>query len=344
MLLNAQRFIHKPLATTKVIRVRLTGIRVNISRFRTITSLKKIMDNNIVHIKSISELMEGSGFGKPKHPLITIIDTANISFSKEMLGLKLTSDLYSIALKDASCGLDYGRKPYDFNEGVLFFSAPKQVFKVTKTQKLNEVKGWMIYFHPDLIRNTKLASKVDDYTFFNYEVNEALHLSEKEQTVLTDIVSLIGNEINERIDNHSQQVLVSNIELMLSYSLRFYERQFNTRSAQNSDIVSKVESILKDYYKTNELILSGQPSIEYLASKCLLSPNYLSDLLSKETGRSAKEHISDFLIEKAKNLLVSSTDSISGIAYSLGFNYPHYFGRIFKKKTGKTPQEYRQMN
>ena len=302
------------------------------------------MGKNIIHIESINQLLEGSGFGKATHPLIAIVDTANIVFGEEMQGLKISSDLYSIALKDASCGLDYGRKPYDFNEGVLFFSAPKQVFTVTKIQKLNEVKGWMIYFHPDLIRNTKLASKIDDYTFFNYEVNEALHLSEKEQSVLNNLVNLIENEIQERIDSHSQQVLVSNIELILSYSFRFYERQFNTRSAQNTDIVSKVESLLKDYYKTHDLIETGQPTIDYLASECNLSANYLSDLLSRETGRSAKEHINDFIIEKAKLLLLSSTDSISGIAYSLGFNYPHYFSRIFKKKTGKTPQEYRQMN
>lgn len=302
------------------------------------------MDNKIIHIKSINQLLEGSGFGKSTHPLIAIINTEDITFGEEMLGLKITSDLYSIALKDASCGLDYGRNSYDFSEGLLFFSAPMQVFTVSKVQKLNEVKGWMLYFHPDLIRNTKLGTKIDDYTFFNYEVHEALHLSEKEESVLNNLVDLIKNEINERIDNHSQQVLVSNIELILSYSQRFYERQFNTRSAQNSDVVSKVESLLKNYYKTHDLIETGQPTIEYLAGECHLSPNYLSDLLSKETGRSAKEHINDFLIEKAKHLLVNSTDSISGVAYSLGFNYPHYFGRLFKKKTGKTPQEFRQLN
>lgn len=302
------------------------------------------MDKQIIHIKSIHQLIDGSGFGKPTHPLITIIDTSDITFGEEMLGLKITSDLYSIALKDASCGLDYGRNSYDFSEGVLFFSAPNQVFTVSKVQKLNEVKGWMLYFHPDLIRNTKLGAKIDDYTFFNYEVNEALHLSEKEESVLNNLVNLIENEINERIDNHSQQVLVSNIELILSYSQRFYERQFNTRSAQNHDVVSKFESLLKNYYRTHDLIESGQPTIEYLAKECHLSPNYLSDLLSKETGRSAKEHINDFIVEKAKHLLLSSTDSISGIAYSLGFNYPHYFGRLFKKKTGKTPQEFRQLN
>jgi YesN/AraC family two-component response regulator len=202
----------------------------------------------------------------------------------------------------------------------------------------------MLYFHPDLIRKTTLGEKIDSFNFFNYEVNEALHLSDQEQNVLTQIVELIKNEIKERIDNHSQQVLVSNIELLLNYSVRFYERQFNTRSASNFDIVSKVEVLLKDYYKNNELIDKGQPTIQYLANQCHLSPSYLSDLLAKETGRSAKDHINDFLVEKAKNLLLNSTDSISGIAYTLGFNYPHYFGRLFKQKTGETPQEYRQLN
>ena len=302
------------------------------------------MNKNTIHIKSISQLLQGSGLGMPSHPLIAIINAADISFSEEMLGLRISSDLYSIALKDSSCGLDYGRNSYDFSEGVLFFSAPNQVFTVTKVQKLNEVKGWMLYFHPDLIRNTKLGDRIDNYNFFNYEVNEALHLSDKEQNIVCNLVKLIENEINERIDNHSQQVLVSNIELILSYSQRFYDRQFNTRSAQNSDIVSKVESLLKDYFKSNKLNETGQPTIKYLSDNCCLSSNYLSDLLSKETGKSAKEHINDFLVDKAKHLLLSTEETVNEIAYTLGFNYPHYFGRLFKKKTGKTPQEYRQMN
>jgi AraC-like DNA-binding protein len=302
------------------------------------------MNKNIIHINSIGKLLQSSGFGKPTHPLITIVDTTKISFTENMIGLKISSDLYSIALKDISCGLDYGRNTYDFSEGVLFFSAPNQIFTVTKVQKLNEVKGWMLYFHPDLIRNTKLGEQIDNYNFFNYEVNEALHLSDKEKTIICDLVKLIENEINERIDNHSQQVLVSNIELILSYSQRFYNRQFNTRAAQNSDIVSKVESLLKDYFKKNDLIESGQPSIKYLADNCNLSQNYLSDLLTKETGRSAKEHINDFLVDKAKHLLLNTTHSVNEIAYNLGFNFPHYFGRLFKKKTGKTPLEFRQFN
>jgi AraC-like DNA-binding protein len=302
------------------------------------------MNREILSIKSIHQLLEGSGFGKPTHPLIAVIDTADITFGEEMLGLRISSDLYSIALKDASCGLEYGRNSYDFSEGVLFFSAPNQIFTVSRVQKLNEVKGWMLYFHPDLIRSTKLGDKIDDYTFFDYEVREALHLSEKEESILNNLIDLIEKEINERIDRHSQQVLVSNIELLLSYSQRFYERQFNTRSAQNSDVVSKFEVLLKNYYRTKNITEIRQPTIEYFANVCHLSPNYLSDLLRKETGRSAKEHINDYIIEKAKTLLLNSTDSISGVAYSLGFNYPHYFARLFKKKTGKTPQEFRQLN
>lgn len=302
------------------------------------------MEKEVIRSKSIGELLKGMGLGKPAHPLITIIDTSKLAYGEERIGARYASDLYCIALKDAGCGIDYGRNHYDFNEGVLIFMAPGQVITIKKAQALGEVNGWMLYFHPDLIRNTSLGAKIDHYNFFNYEVHEALHLSEQEQSILTHCVRLIQNEINERIDNHSRQVLVSNIELMLNYCVRFYERQFNTRAAQNMDVVSKVESLLKEYYQTKDLLESGQPSIQYLADQCHLSPSYLSDLLTKETGRSAKDYINDFLIEKAKYLLLGSSDSISGIAYTLGFNYPHYFSRLFKQKTGKTPQEYRQLN
>lgn len=302
------------------------------------------MSNLIIHSKSIADIRAVFGLDKPTHPLITILDTQKLAYGEETVGKRFSSDLFCIALKDASCGIDYGRNSYDFDDGVLIFTAPNQIITVKKPQELNQVKGWMLYFHPDLIRNTMLGSKIDSYHFFYYEVHEALHLSENEQNTLNQIVQLIQTEINERIDNHSQQVLVSNIELLLNYSKRFYERQFNTRSASHIDIVAKVELLLKDYYTENQLIEKGQPTIQYLADHCHLSASYLSDLLTKETGRSAKDHINDFIVDKAKNLLLSSTDSISGIAYTLGFNYPHYFGRLFKQKTGKTPQEYRQLN
>lgn len=302
------------------------------------------MNESILHSKSITDIRAVFGLPKPTHPLITLLDTETLAYGPETVGKRFSSDLYCIALKDSSCGIDYGRNAYDFDDGVLIFTAPKQVITVKKPQALHEVKGWMLYFHPDLIRNTTLGTNIDAYNFFNYEVHEALHLSENEQNTLNQIVQLIQDEISERIDNHSQQVLVSNIELLLNYSKRFYERQFNTRSANHIDVVSKVEGLLKTYYHENQLIEKGQPTIQYLADHCHLSTSYLSDLLTKETGRSAKDHINDFLVDKAKHLLLSSTDSISSIAYTLGFNYPHYFGRLFKQKTGKTPQEYRQLN
>ena len=302
------------------------------------------MDKNIFRSKSIAELLRGMGLGKPAHPLIAVIDSAKLSYGEELIGMRFSSDMYCIALKDEGCGIDYGRNHYDFTEGALIFTAPGQVFTVSKAQALNQSQGWMLYFHPDLIRNTSLGSTIEGYNFFNYEVHEALYLSELEEETLTQIVKSIESEINQRIDNHSQQVLVSNIELMLNYSVRFYERQMNTRSAQNSDIISRVETLLRDYYQNNKLLEASQPTIQYLADKCHLSPSYLSGLLTKETGRSTKDHINDFLVDKAKHLLLSSDDSVSGIAYGLGFNYPHYFGRLFKQKTGKTPQEYRQLN
>jgi AraC-like DNA-binding protein len=301
------------------------------------------MNNPIIHSKSVAEICAIFGLAEPTHPLITILDTQKIAYGEETVGKKFTSDLYLIALKDVSCGIDYGRNNYDFDSGVLIFTAPMQVITVKKPQELNQVKGWMLYFHPDLLKNSSLDSKIDSYSFFNYDVHEALHLSENEQNTLHQIVQLIQTELNEKIDNHSQQVLVSNIELLLNYSKRFYERQFNTRSARNTDIIAKVESLLKKYYAENQLTEKGKPTIHYLADHCHLSASYLSDLLVKETGRSAKEHINDYIINQAKLLLLNSTDSVSGIAYSLGYNYPHYFGRLFKQKTGKTPQEYRTL-
>ncbi|NPV51637.1 MAG: AraC family transcriptional regulator [Candidatus Methanofastidiosum sp.] len=302
------------------------------------------MSDDIFHIKSISHLHELIGFDKPTHPLISIIYVSQLEIPEEQIGVKLTSSLYNIGLKDKSCGLQYGRNAYDFNEGVMYFTAPNQIQAVGKAQKKNEIKGWVINFHPDLIRNTPLGKTIDSYHFFSYDVHEALHLSDSEQKTINDCVNIIKNEISERIDNHSQTVISSSLELLLNLSQRFYERQFNTRSAKNSDIVSQFQSLLKEYYAKGYFTERGTPSIDYFAEKVFLSSNYLSDLLKKETGYTAKDQINNFIIEKAKTLLISESDSVSEIAYTLGFNYPHYFSRLFKIKTGMTPQEYRQMN
>lgn len=300
------------------------------------------MAQDILQIKTITQLHELLGFDKPKHPLVSVIDVSQVKITKEMINVKSAADFYYIGLKNKDCGLRYGRHHYDFAEGVLAFHGPNQVVYATSEKDFDTEEGWMLYFHRDLIRTTPLGEHIDDYTFFSYDVHEALHLSELEKQTLNDCVKNIRKEYNERIDNHSQRVIVSSLELLLNYCSRFYERQFNTRTAQNKDIVTKAESILKEYYKSGQLAEYGPPSLHFLAEKVNLSPTYLSDLLKKETGRSAKDHINDFLINKAKNLLLSTQDSVSEIAYKLGFNYPHYFSRLFKTKTGMTPNGFRE--
>lgn len=302
------------------------------------------MKDELFRLNSISQLTELFGFSKPTHPLIYIVDVATWRIGKEFVGMKYLSELYIIGLKDKSCGLQYGRNSYDFNEGVLFFAGPNQVGSTEKEQELNEIQGWMLFVHPDLIRNTALGKSIDEYHFFSYDVHEALHLSEKEQKTITDCVDKIQEEITERIDGHSNKVIVAGLELLLQYCQRFYERQFHTRTAQNKDIVTRMNGELKAYYENNLFSESGLPSVGYFADKLHLSPNYLSDLLKKELGTGARDYINEFLIDKAKTLLLGTNQSVSEISYKLGFNYPHYFGRLFRIKTGMTPKEYRQMN
>lgn len=302
------------------------------------------MSSKLFTVKSISQLHELSGLKSPTHPLISVSDFSQTEILEEQVGFSGCLDFYVIGLKDRSCGNQYGRNHYDFDEGVLFFYAPNQVQTVLKAYRKGRVKGWMIVFHEDLIRTTNLGKTIGNYNFFNYSVYEALHLSEAEQNSVTDCKNLIEREIAERIDNHSQTVISSSLELLLNLSLRYYERQFNTRSAQNSDYVSQFEDELKSYYEADLFKTEGIPSVELLSNKIHLSSSYLSDLLKKETGLNAKERINAFVIDKAKTRLLSSTDNISEIAYDLGFNYPHYFSRMFKSKTGKTPNEFRQIN
>lgn len=297
-----------------------------------------------VRIQSISELHQILGMEKPKHPLVTLIDASKINISADQVNAKVIYDFYMVSLKDKSCGTEYGRNSFDFDEGVMIFSAPGQVYTTTKIVEEGEINGWMLFFHPDLIRSTHLGSQMDDYSFFNYEVYEALHLSEEEEKKINDTINNIQSEYSQRIDNHSQRVIVSNLELLLNYSLRFYERQFNTRISQSKSIVVQFERNLKDYFNTKQHLESGLPSIQYFADKTHLSQHYFSDLLKKETGRTPKDHINEFVIEKAKNMILGTEQSISEIAYNLGFNYPHYFTRLFKSKTGYTPMEYRNLN
>lgn len=301
------------------------------------------MSGAVIRITSISQLHEVMGLDKPMHPLITVTDAANIEIPDDGIGKRLMDDFYSVALKDKSCGMEYGRNSLDFSEGVLLFSAPGQVYTVTQAVKKGDISGWMMYFHPDLIRNSPLGDTIDDYGFFNYDVYEALHLSAEEERIIQETVQNIQYEINQRIDDLSGRVIVSNLELLLNYALRYFQRQFNTRAARYKDVVTAFHQELRRYFQDEEHVQQGIPSVSYFAEKANKSPHYFSDLIKKETGRSPKDHINARLIEKAKDLLVRTEQSVSEIAFELGFNYPHYFTRMFKAKTGHTPVEYRKL-
>ncbi|MEL7123504.1 MAG: helix-turn-helix transcriptional regulator [Bacteroidota bacterium] len=301
-------------------------------------------NNDTFHCKSINQLHEIKGWGKPKHPLVSLVEAEKVSVPEEQVGAKYMTDMYMISLKDKGCGMEYGRNTFDFDEGVMIFTAPKQIVTITRAIEQGEISGWMLYFHPDLIHGTYLGENISEYSFFNYDVYEALHLSDEEEKTVLDCFQNIKREYEQRIDNHSQRVIVSNLELLLNYCMRYYERQFNTRKKQSTGVVSQFEKELKKYFATNQQEENGLPSIQYFAERIHLSTHYLSDLLKKETGRAAKDHINDFVIEKAKGMLLSGSESISEVAYNLGFNYPHYFTRLFKSKTGHTPVEYRSLN
>lgn len=298
-------------------------------------------------IDTISQAHHAMGLEKPQHPLVSIVKTKDMRPVINIRGVKIINNLYQIVFKDLGCGnLQYGRNSYDYEEGTLVFTAPGQVtiFEGEMPADSESTKGWTLAFHPDLIRKSDLIKKMDDYHFFKYDVNEALHVSEKEKVTIEDLLEKIETEYSQNLDRHSQHLIVSNIELLLDYCTRFYDRQFLTRSNLSSDLISRFENLLKDYYRTFKHTDQGIPTVQFCAEALHLSTNYLSDLLKKETGRTAQEHIHLFLINRAKDRLLSSTDSISEIGYDLGFMYPQHFSNLFKQKTGVSPRQYRSMN
>jgi len=307
---------------------------------------------NSLKITTISQFHEIVGLPSPEHPLISIIDENNRKDNHELddslFNLKFTTDLYTIMFKDGVSGsLGYGRTTYDFQEGTLLFMSPGQVVQTPSKEEMQTMRqnqGWTLLFHPDLIRKSALGEIIEDYSFFSYESNEALHLSAKEEKFILEMIHKIKEEYSQNIDQHSQRLIISNLELLLNYCTRFYDRQFYTRTNQSKDIVIEFEKHLKKYFKEEKQLDLGIPSIQYFAKKAHLSQHYFSDLIKKETMKTPTDHINDFVIEKAKNLILQSGNSMTEIAYDLGFNYPHYFGRLFKSKTGKTPLQYRNMN
>jgi AraC-like DNA-binding protein len=300
------------------------------------------MKNKFVELKSISEAHKRFGYDKPRHPLISLVD-----FTKIKPELIASDEFYQMSFYTISCKhfegvFKYGKSHYDFNDGTLIFTAPHQV--ISASHDLPMDAGWGLFFHPDLINGTSLAKKINGYTFFNYEANEALHISEDEQLILRDCVEKIKREYSQNIDKHTQRLIVSNIELLLNYCDRFYDRQFITRSQVNNDIVQRFEHLLNDYFTQEKLSEARLPDVKFFAEQLNLSPNYLSDLLNRYTGKTTQEHIHLKLVATAKSLLWSTEKSISEIAYELGFEYPSHFTKVFKTKTGLTPQQYRNKN
>lgn len=294
--------------------------------------------SNVKNINSVQQYNDYFGV-ETMHPLVSVIDGRK---AQPLRFCKKLYEVYAIVLKDSNCGsLTYGRSLYDYQKGAVLFLAPGQVMGSEDDGQLHQPEGWVLAFHPELLRNTPLAKLMKDYTFFSYAANEALHLSEHERQTIVGCMEKIQAELQYPIDKHSKVLLVDNIKLLLDYCGRFYDRQFITRESENHDILIRLEKLLDDYFISNMPAKDGVLSVQYCADKLCLSANYLSDLLKKETGLSALKHIQQKTIEVAKEKISHKSKTISEISYELGFPYPQHFSRWFKKVTGCTPNEYK---
>lgn len=293
-------------------------------------------------IKSVSELHRLFALPKPNHPLVSVIDFELLSYKHSDIWEHFSNDFYCITIKNGTNGkFKYGQRDYDFEEGMMTFTKPGQIFSVTEI-KDHSVTGFMLIFKSELIRNYPLGKNIKNFGFFSYSVAEALHLSEKEDEVINSLLRQMQNELKNNIDHYSQDVIVSHLELLLNYSNRFYNRQFLTRKSVNHDVVSKLDEILDDYFDNQKKPISGIPSVQFLSLELNVSSNYLSDLLTNLSGLNTQQYIHNYLIEKAKELLSTTTLSVSEIAYQLGFEYSQSFSKLFKKKTNQTPLEFRK--
>lgn len=292
-----------------------------------------------VKIHSISELHRLLGLPKPLHPLFSLVDNTELNINRDMLPATFVFDLYKISYKKTKNGkIGYGQGYYDFDEGGLVFTAPNQVIHISQDE---EYYGLSLLFHVDFLRNHPLAKNIKRFGFFSYDTNEALYLSDKEKTIIFKVLDNIREELNTSIDDFSQDVILSYLDVLLNYSNRFYKRQFITRKAVNHDLLAKLEQVLNDYFEKNESLKTGLPTVEYLAEKLNLSPRYLSDMLRSLTGQNAQQHIHEKLIEKAKEYLSATGLSVAEVAYQLGFERPQSFNKLFKKKTNVTPMAFK---
>ena len=301
------------------------------------------MKNIVYTVETIRQLHEIIGIEKPKHPLISVIDYSRIGVENAPEEGSFICSFYSVNFKKY-CSFLYGRQPLDHEEGTLHCTAPGQIITYDKRKETDSSEGLGLYFHPELIRKTALGNKMNDYTFFSYNASEALHLSEQEKQILLTLFEQISIEYNTNIDAFTQDLIVSSVELLLNYCKRFYNRQLITRTNQSKDIIIEFEKILLNYFKLENSKENYTLTVKFCAALLNLSPNYLSDLLRKETGKSAQEHIHIHLLEKSKAQLLNSNESIKEIAYSLGFEYPQSFSKLFKKKLGISPSEFRIVN
>jgi AraC-like DNA-binding protein len=293
-------------------------------------------------VKSISEFHEFRDLPKPEHPLVCVYNFEDLKYLNKEEPKSLILDFYSIALKrNANAKMRYGQQEYDFKEGVLLFIAPGQVFSIEGNSELQHT-GYSLLIHPDFLWNTPLAQKIKQYEYFGYAVHEALHLSDKEEKMIIDIMKNIQQEYQSNIDKFSQDVIIAQIELLLTYSERFYNRQFITRKINNHEILALLEKLLEEYFNNDSIIKKGIPTVQYIAENLNVSPNYLSGLLKHLTGQSTQQHIHNKLIEKAKEKLSTTNLSVSEIAFELGFEHQQSFSKLFKTKTNVSPLEFRQ--
>jgi len=295
-------------------------------------------------IKTIAEFHRLRGLPKPEHPLISVVNIETVDSSDSNESASLILDFYSISIK--RCLLTkfkYGQQEYDFDEGVMFFIAPGQVFKIeVEPNSIHKRSGWFLLIHPDFLWNTALAKTIKQYEYFDYSVHEALFLSDKEETAMIGIMHSIQQEYQSNIDKFSQDIIIAQLELLLVHADRFYHRQFLTRKITNHKILTRLEELLTNYFNSDDLVNKGLPSVQHIADKLNVSPNYLSDLLKVLTGQSTQQHIHDKLIEKAKEKLSTSDLSVSEIAYELGFEHSQSFSKLFKAKTDLSPMKFRQ--
>ncbi|MEH2393229.1 MAG: helix-turn-helix transcriptional regulator [Nostoc sp.] len=293
--------------------------------------------------KTITEYHRMLELPKPEHPLISVINLESIKYLPPQELINLVFDFYAIALKRTpNTKYKYGQQEYDFDEGVMFFMSPGQVFGVEiDKDAASKRRGWTLLIHPDFLWSTSLAKTIKRYQYFNYSVNEALHLSEKEEAIINDLIENMEQEYRSNIDNFSQDIIVSQLELLLNYSNRFYHRQFITRKKASSDLLVKLEDLLNESFDRQNELQSVIPTVKYIADKLNVSPNYLSDMLRTLTGQNTQQHIHNKLIEKAKEALSTTSLSVSEIAYRLGFEHPQSFNKLFKNKTSVSPLEFR---